>query len=131
MNSASRQTEESCPPSMFYSNKPNYCEFSCTDEGVALKCSTLPKPGCQCQFNTYYNKAKKECTDIDCKNLDCVGRANEKFFNCESGSREVCDCSPFVRLDCNTGCQCKNGFCRVNGKCVTRTCKGSPFEDAI
>ncbi|KAG5669280.1 hypothetical protein PVAND_017170 [Polypedilum vanderplanki] len=53
---------------------------------------------------------------------------NEQYFECESSSRELCECTDAVRFDCREGCQCKNGYCRVNGKCVKRTCTGSPYD---
>lgn len=114
---------------MYYNEHyPYQCDYSCTDSGVVLNCEKKSKPGCQCNPEMYFNTETKECSYIECKNMDCVGRSNEAFFSCESGSRESCGCTPLVTLDCRTGCQCKNGYCRTDDKCVKRECKGSPFE---
>ncbi|XP_070507974.1 uncharacterized protein [Chironomus tepperi] len=120
--------EQECPPGMHYTDKPHLCEFTCTAKGVNISCKNLENPGCVCPFEKYYNTETKTCSYVDCQNLDCVGRPNEAFYHCESGSRESCLCSNFITLDCRTGCQCKNGFCREGDKCVPRKCKGSPFS---
>ncbi|CAG9811836.1 unnamed protein product [Chironomus riparius] len=121
-------SEQECPAGMHFTDKPHLCEFTCTDKGVNISCKSLDQPGCVCPFEKYYNTETKACSYVDCKNLDCVGRQNEAFYHCESGSRESCLCSNFITLDCRTGCQCKNGFCREGDKCVARKCKGSPFS---
>ncbi|KAG5669277.1 hypothetical protein PVAND_017167 [Polypedilum vanderplanki] len=117
-----------CGNSASYSNSPYNCEFLCTEQGVEFDCKRSSTPGCQCNFHTYYNKLTKTCMEINCKNLDCVGKKNQAFFTCESGSRDSCGCSPFTTLDCRTGCMCKNGYCKKNGECVPRDCKGSPYD---
>ncbi|KAL7014875.1 hypothetical protein ACKWTF_016164 [Chironomus riparius] len=55
---------------------------------------------------------------------------NEEFFTCESSSRNSCKCLNVVKPDCNTGCMCKNGYCKFdrNGPCVRRQCK-HPYYD--
>lgn len=61
------------------------------------------KKGCRCNFDVYFNTETGECSEVKCENMDCVGKRNEAFYNCESGSRNSCECSKFVTLDCQTG----------------------------
>lgn len=114
---------------MHYVDRPHKCSFTCTEKGIKVWCDRSEKPGCVCPFEKYYNVDSNECMEVKCENMDCADHENEAFFHCESGSRESCLCSSFVTLDCRTGCQCKNGYCRDNGKCVKRKCKGSPFAE--
>lgn len=60
---------------------------------------------------------------VTCGTLDCVGLENEAFYQFESSSRDNCACTEWLRRDARTGCMCKNGFCRKDGKCVKRDCE--------
>ncbi|XP_070505211.1 zonadhesin-like [Chironomus tepperi] len=96
------------------------CKYSCTPDGVVIDCT---KPGCRCyNFEQYYSEETQSCSDVNCENLNCVGRQNEAFYSCESSSRDICGCNLGTFDDCRQGCMCKDGFCRQNGVCVPRNC---------
>lgn len=106
-----------------------FCGFRCTPLGVEFKCEgTRDSPGCDCQFGYYLNMDKKKCEKINCKNMNCAGKTNEQFFECESSRRDRCECTDRITMDCNSGCMCKNGFCRINDECVERDCHHSVYS---
>ncbi|CAD6187087.1 unnamed protein product [Caenorhabditis auriculariae] len=60
-----------------------------------------------------------ECVKIN-KAPKCKG-ANEVYTDCEAGCEATCEnlapeCDKYV---CNTGCNCRQGFARINGTCQT------------
>ncbi|CAG9811838.1 unnamed protein product [Chironomus riparius] len=61
--------------------------------------------------------------DVECGN-------NESFFNqCQSSTRNSCDCSDTLRRDCRLGCMCNIGYCRkdFSSSCVQRSCQHPYF----
>ena len=118
-----------CGLNEFWSERPYLCGFKCRPNGIDIKCDDTRKhPGCDCLFGFYLNMDTMKCEKIKCKNMNCIGRANEQLFECESSRRDRCECTERITMDCNHGCMCMNGYCRVNGTCVKRSCHHSVYS---
>lgn len=82
-------------------------QFQCSNEGVKIFNNV---PGCSCNnFDNFYNLDTKTCSEVNCENLNCIGKTNEAFFARQSSSRDRCVCSIATTRDSRTGCMCKNG----------------------
>jgi hypothetical protein len=96
------------------------CAFECTDEGVKLQCS-YTEMRCK-KYKEHFNTQTENCEPINCPNMNCAGKENEFYStNFVRAHEEACELKyPLTFLE-KLGCACKEGFCRENGVCVTRT----------
>jgi hypothetical protein len=96
------------------------CEFECTDEGVKLQCS-YDDNRCY-EYKEHFNTQTENCEPINCPNMNCAGKENEFYSKTYVHSYdEACELKYPLLIDDKLGCACKEGFCRENGVCITRT----------
>ncbi|XP_055677620.1 zonadhesin-like isoform X2 [Lutzomyia longipalpis] len=109
------------------------CDRECTEVGkqcdsVGSSCNA----GCFCRLGYARHPSTGECIPTSkCPTSNPVSEKcpwNEVFQQCEFRCTESCDttlCSR-VRQICEKGCFCKQGYARINGKCVPQASCSAP-----
>ncbi|XP_059622094.1 zonadhesin-like [Phlebotomus argentipes] len=95
-----------------------YCGSGCTDpcESRGIDCKDACREGCFCKDNFSRVTPESKCVP-DSKCPHTCSAANERYSDCGNRCKEQCNGESCPEV-CESGCFCKAGFSRLNGKCV-------------